>query len=354
MVDKRIDTPEMLMSQMERGQHRAGMLRSALSFGSKAGNDELCIIDVSYWQDHNRIDYDLLSKNIHGVILRGSYGIWKDTRFDIHYDEFYKRGVPIGSYCYIIGNLSGRDQAEAFHAAVGKRELRLKVYADIEDQRPNTALTRDVSDRFVRDTDALFNLQSRIYTGPYAWRAIMGHNNTSYSNRFLWVANYMVNNPMLPIGGGWTQPNLWQWTEHGRLPGYHSNLDLNRWFGTTEEYWADVGETSPPVIDPDPSLPPSEDAMYRIEMLGNKTMRDAPNGRELGGSHYALAGEIHESNKRQGDWYQIARRGQVGWIYAGGVTHTRVTIINAPADPVPPGLTVEERLDRIEEHLGLT
>lgn len=345
------DTPEMLNSVMERQQHRAGLLRSTFSFGSKAGNDEIVVLDISYWQDHNRIDYGLMADAIDGVVLRGAYGIWKDTRFDIHYNEFYKRNVPIGSYSYIIGNLSGQDQAEAFYRAVGDRELRLGVYADVEDKRPGTALSRVVADRFIRDIDALFKEKSRIYTGPYAWRDIMGNNYSVHSHRFLWVANYLVNNPMLPIGGGWKEPNLWQWTEHGRLPGYHSNLDLNRWFGTTKEYWAHVGEVTPPPVHPDP---PSEEAMYIIEMLGNKTMRATPNGDPLGGSHYAMAGETHKSNERQGDWYKIVRNGTTGWIFAGGVKWTRVTVTNIPDDPLPPDvLTLEEKVDILwQKHLG--
>ena len=123
----KIDTPEMLGSQMDRQQHRTNIFNRLKSYGAMAGNDDIVIIDLSYWQDHTKIDYNELSKHVDGVILRGTYAIQKDTRFDIHYDNFYNRGIPIGSYPYLVGNQTAADQAEAFYEAVGGREWRFRV-----------------------------------------------------------------------------------------------------------------------------------------------------------------------------------------------------------------------------------
>jgi hypothetical protein len=41
------------------------------------------IVDISYWQQG--IDYDKFADDISGAILRGAYGIWKDTMFETHY-----------------------------------------------------------------------------------------------------------------------------------------------------------------------------------------------------------------------------------------------------------------------------
>ncbi len=243
------DTPEMRASVMDRQQHRASVVQRLMSFGGKqAGNDEIVILDMSYWQDHNKIDYDLLSENIDGVILRGTYGIWKDTRFDIHYDNFHKRKVPLGSYAYLIGNKTGQEQANAFYEAVGNRKLSLGIWSDIEDRRPGTALSRYVADKFMGYADYMFETTADVYTGPYAWQAIM--KTGGHSHRKLWIGNYLVNTPALPVGGDWTTWWLWQYTDRGRHAGYGSGLDTNKFNGTNNEYWAwTSSETPDPITD---------------------------------------------------------------------------------------------------------
>jgi len=338
------DTPEMLASTMERQQHRANLFRSVFSIGSMAGNDDLVILDISYWQDHARIDYDMLSENIDGVILRGTYGIWKDTRFDVHYDNFHKRGVPVGSYAYLIGNHTGQAQADAFFKAVGDRELRLEVYADVEDQRETTKLNRAVTDQFIGVTDNRFKLLTSIYTGPYAWRGIMGWTYDAHKHRRLWIANYMVNNPMLPLGGGWIDWWLWQYTEKGVLPGYHSSLDLNRFNGTTQEYKSWVGKTTP--IEP-----PQEGGMYTLVFTGSLYIREKPiDGKII---YSAVPGDILYSDEKDQGWYKVTKDGKTGWV-SGLTKWTTVTENTQPQDPPVQGvMTLEERVERIEKHLGL-
>jgi GH25 family lysozyme M1 (1,4-beta-N-acetylmuramidase) len=77
------------------------------------------ILDISFYQAPSAINYDTLAANVSGVILRACYGIWKDTAFDRHYQEFTARGVPVGAYHYIIGSQSMQAQADAFNVAVG-------------------------------------------------------------------------------------------------------------------------------------------------------------------------------------------------------------------------------------------
>ena len=247
MADK-INTPEMLQSQMYRQQHRANLFQSVFSTGGLAGNPDLTIVDISYWQDHRLINYDELCKNADGFILRATYGIWEDTRFKIHYDEISKRGKPIGGYAYLIGNHSALAQADAFYKAVDGRPFKIGSVADVEDQRTGTKLTRAVADGWIANTDRLMKELTIIYTGPYAWRAIMGYNYTAHKHRRLWIANYGVSKPMLPLGGGWVDWWLWQHTDKGNLPGYRSSLDLNRYNGTTEQWKKEVGEAYSPTL----------------------------------------------------------------------------------------------------------
>ena len=110
-----------------------------------AGEEEMKpIIDISYWQQPNLIDYDKLADSISGAILRGAYGIWKDTAFETHYAELHKRGVPLGSYHYIIGSQTGTAQADIFNQVVKGKDLKLGLWDDVEDRRVITGLTKSV------------------------------------------------------------------------------------------------------------------------------------------------------------------------------------------------------------------
>ena len=202
------------------------------------------IIDISFYQAPSAIDYDLLAENVSGVILRGCYGIWKDTAFDRHYAEFTARGVPVGAYHYIIGSQSMQAQADAFNVAVGLKDMQLGCWIDVEDTRAGTRLSRqNVLEYAERQPDM------GIYTSKGAWNAIMG--GAYLTDRKLWVAHYTTNPyPLLPQG--WDSWWLWQFTSSGRLPGYTGNLDTNRFNGDDADFAEWVGDL--PIPEPEPKL----------------------------------------------------------------------------------------------------
>ena len=201
------------------------------------------IIDISFYQNPDAIDYDLLASQVSGVILRFCYGTYKDIYVERHYAEFSARGVPLGGYHYIIGSQSMQAQATAFDAAVGAKDLRLGCWIDVEDTREGTRLSR----QNVLDYAAL-QPDMGIYTSKYAWQTIMG--GAYLSDRRLWVAHYTTNAyPLLPQGwNGWW---LWQHTSTGRLAGYAGNLDMNRFNGDDADFAEWVGIELP---QPEPKL----------------------------------------------------------------------------------------------------
>ena len=202
------------------------------------------IIDISFYQRPDAIDYDLLAEQVSGVILRAAYSVYKDTAFDRHYQELTQRGVPVGAYHYIIGSQSMQAQADAFNVAVGLKDMRLGCWIDVEDTRPNTKLYR----QNVLDYAAL-QPDMGIYTSKGAWNAIMG--GAYLSTRKLWVAHYTTNPyPLIPTG--WDSWWLWQFTSSGRLAGYAGNLDTNRFNGDDADFADWAGDL--PIPEPEPKL----------------------------------------------------------------------------------------------------
>ena len=204
------------------------------------------IIDISFYQRPDAINYDLLAANVSGVILRACYGIWKDTAFDRHYAEFTARGVPVGAYHYIIGSLGMAEQAAAFDSAVGAKDLRLGCWIDVEDTRSGTRLYRqNVLEYAERQPDM------GIYTSKGAWATIMG--GTYLTDRKLWVAHYTSNPyPLMPTG--WDNWILWQHTSSGRLSGYNGNLDMNRFNGDDADFADWIGAEIPEEPEPEDKL----------------------------------------------------------------------------------------------------
>ena len=92
-------------------------------------------IDISFYQNPDAIDYDLIAANVSGVILRFCYGTYKDIHVERHYAELSARGVPLGGYHYIIGSQPMNAQADAFNLAVGLKDMRIGCWIDVEDRR---------------------------------------------------------------------------------------------------------------------------------------------------------------------------------------------------------------------------
>ena len=247
------------------------------------------IIDISYWQPPSEINYDLLAGSISGVILRACYATGKDTRFEQHYSEFARRGIPVGAYHYITGNVEATRQAEAFRDAVDGKTLQLGLWADVEDIREGTRLTRQQVISYMTAAEGLICNQENstidlgngmaavianhnqidIYTSRYLWHEIMGSLSNPYSDRKLWVANYGVSVPAMP--SGWNSWWLWQYSSRGDLPGYSGNLDVNHFWGTDADYaeWVGGEVPEPPVI---------EEPIYQVEVIaGALNIRPQPN-----------------------------------------------------------------------------
>jgi GH25 family lysozyme M1 (1,4-beta-N-acetylmuramidase) len=202
---------------------------------------ETNIIDISYWQDDALIDYDALAAKIDGVILRAAYGIWADPRFPVHYENFASRGKAIGAYHYVIGGYSAAAQVNALADAVGSRELKIGNWCDVEDIRPETALSQSLVRSYLQRADDVFGYQQDIYSSKYRWQQIMLNSvREAQEGRRLWVAHYTgAQMPLLP--SGWSEYFLWQYTSKARFDGYtRGGLDNSRYWGTEKEWYEDV------------------------------------------------------------------------------------------------------------------
>ncbi len=280
------------------------------------------IIDISFWQDPDKINYDLLASQIDGVIIRAAYGTSKDTKFETHYTEFKKRNVPVGAYHYILGNVSIPSQANAFLSYTAGKTLDLGLWMDVEDTRAGTKLSR----KQVLDYAALVP-SAGVYTSYYKWQEIMG--GVYLNDRKLWVAHYKANKPTLPQG--WADYWLWQYTSEGRLNGYNGNLDMNK---------AGTQSITPP--DPEPSNP---EVLYRAKVVtvspNRLKTRRTPNGIERPQADWLQSGRVVDVSEVQGAWWRvgIARWASAQWLERIAEPDPETPVIDPEPEPtIPDGL----------------
>ena len=191
------------------------------------------IIDISYHQRPESIDYDKIASQIDGAILRAAYGTGApgkfegaDPAFSRHYHELHSRGVPIGAYHYITEYQPIDDQARLFLDTVRGKDMELGYWCDVELESGAERLTAKSVNRWMELVEAELG-RCGIYTGRWTWKPIMGDEYARYADRPLWMSAYTASpDPYIPHG--WDRYDLWQYTSSGHLDGYTGNLDMSK------------------------------------------------------------------------------------------------------------------------------
>lgn len=304
------------------------------------------LIDISYWQPPERIDYDKLLSQVDGVIVRLGYGTGVDGRwpnqpdpaFERHYAEIRARGKPVGCYHYLVEYKSVDAQLDiVVKPGLAGKTFELGFWPDVELENGAPDLTRQTVVDYMTKIERHLGKQVGIYTGAWAWNPIMGINNP-YSSRRLWVAGYGAS-PIMPHG--WDEWFLWQYTSSGRLEGYTGGLDMNSISDANWEAW--VGEiTPPPVVEP----------LFKAECIASAlNVRSTPvyysdNRNVVDRLSKGNVVDVYEINDANG-WYRI---GIDKWC-SGNDRYMKKIETPEPPDPPQPPQAIEERLTDLERRV---
>ena len=177
------------------------------------------IIDISFYQNPDAIDYDLLCQQIDGVIIRVGIGTNKDIHFERHYAEIHARGKPISIY-HVPVTPRPDMQATMVTDAIEGKEIDF-VWVDVEADYQS----REGVNAYTPVIEIALGHEIGFYSSISKWDEVM-QNETRWASRKFWVAAYGYAVPPLPPC--WDKYALWQYTSSGRLAGYAGNLDLNR------------------------------------------------------------------------------------------------------------------------------
>lgn len=194
------------------------------------------IIDVSGWQLPSDIDYDTLSNEISGAIVRVQSGSHTtkdnsasdknglDKSYKTHIREFKKRGIPVAVYAYVTGNSieSMEKEATSFYEASYKYQPTF-YWLDVEEKT-----MEDMNGGVEAFRQKLVDLGAQnvgIYIGTY----FMAEHSIDVSKfDSIWIPTYGTDSGYYNAA-----PNtdldydLHQYTSRGRLNGFKHALDLN-------------------------------------------------------------------------------------------------------------------------------
>lgn len=193
------------------------------------------ILDLSQWQPPEAIDYDVVSQQVDGVILRAGYTGYEtgkgatDTAFERHYAAFTERSVPLGVYWICVGGNSEMGLREGRYCLerIRGKQLPLGVWADTEWVEDKNARYCPQKTERKKLTAAVLAYCETINGAGYAtgvYASEVWFTDYLYREHLKqypwWVAKYGNAPPAIKHA-------LWQYTSTARLKGYSGNLDLS-------------------------------------------------------------------------------------------------------------------------------
>lgn len=214
--------------------------------------EQIIITDISHWEDDpytaKKIDFNKMkSAGAVGVIFKASQGTWMDSVFKSSWADAKTAGLLRGMYHFLDWSTTGVKQAEYYCKLYDIDPPDFPPIVDfeykvgIENVSPNGELWN-----WLQYTKTHTNRIPMIYTAPYFWQDY-GTTNPSWTNFYLWIANYEVTSPKVPAP--WKIWTMWQYTDHGDGIKYGceaKEVDLNYWNGDLESLYEFCGQGTPP------------------------------------------------------------------------------------------------------------
>lgn len=195
------------------------------------------IIDVSGWQLPEEIDYDTLSHNISGAIVRvyggsqitahnnAAFTTGIDKSFKKHIKEFQKRDVPVAVYSYALGRSAKemREEARAFYKNAAPFNPTY-YWIDVEEVTMKD-MNKGVK-AFREELKKLGVENVGLYIGTY----FMAEQEISTKGfDAIWIPTYGSDSGYYEAAPNTTLDyDLHQYTSQGYINGFNHPLDLNQ------------------------------------------------------------------------------------------------------------------------------
>ena len=181
------------------------------------------IVDISEYQPPSAINYDTFAKQVDHVIVRTMDADYEDKVHKTHHKELQKRGVPTAAYAFFRARNAThvKNEAKMFYDRNKGNNVTM-YWIDVEVITSDNM--RELVNQYIAELRKLGAKKVGLYIAHHLYKQL--NLDTSKADG-VWIPHYGSGSATAD-----SKPNfpcdLHQYTEHGRLPGYSGNLDLNR------------------------------------------------------------------------------------------------------------------------------
>lgn len=301
--------------------------------------------DVSFYQNKpgtpQGINFVRLNQVSDFVIVRVGQNIWTDSDFKDNWRRAKDAGLPRGSYWFFDSRVDPKQQAELWVDLLGNDLGELPLFADLEEDYGGAFNGWKNWKQFLERVKTLVGKKEiGIYTAYYYWLQNSPDPTTQisdleYFHRYpLWIANYNVDQPLVPKPWAANEWLFWQYTSKGPGASYgveSNEIDLNYFNGDARSFSQRFGVPQP---DENP-LPPDDAVGIRYSINAASLSARAGPGTNYKTIGNFLRNDIVESleSNTTGSWIRVRRisDGLTGWCSA-----TYLIRITTPPPPPPP------------------
>lgn len=186
---------------------------------------------------HGNVVHDfaaIKAAGIVGVIHKCTQGAGSaDPLYSIRRQQATDAGLLWGAYSFNTGErVDAQVKQFLSHAEPDANTL---VCLDFEDN-PASNMSIAQADQWVSEVASQLGRRPVLYSGNRVKDLLGSHIDLNLGGCRLWLAQY---GPRAILQPSWHKYWLWQYSEHGRLPGTDGLVDLNYYAGTTEQLKAE-------------------------------------------------------------------------------------------------------------------
>jgi len=238
-------------------------LRNLLNIYDYPDQNKILGLDCSHWAG-GVVDFQKAKSNgIEFVFIKAKDGLVTSKWFVENWQAAKEAGLLRGAYqwLYPSNKISVKLQAQSLHNLMVNDPGELPDVIDFEWTYWNgVPANPGASDLYgyLEHKKTLSTHQTTIYTAPGYWNEY-GNLDGYWTQYPLWIANYRVSSPTIPLP--WSKCEFWQWTDRGFGEDYgfdpyqQKAVDLNYFNGTKEELAQKYGGV---IVEPEPPVPPVE------------------------------------------------------------------------------------------------
>jgi len=168
-------------------------------------------MDVSAWQ--GTVNWAKAARNgVRFAYIKVSQRLYADKLFPQNWPAARAARVLRGGYHYLVCDRDPLEQADTFCSLVKDDPGELPPAADFEERSGVPADAADRLKRFLQAVEYRLGVKPAVYTSPDFWKNY-GSADSTWADYPLWIANYRVNQPIIPPP--WSEYYFWQHTNSG-------------------------------------------------------------------------------------------------------------------------------------------